>query len=337
MVDNIDAADTIKGEKICTMSGAVSKLFFSDSYLVSLTSQSSHFFEVCRPDYDTCVVSFGEFGRSRTDFVDMPYDVYVRNTKNGPELCIADGGASITKVVDLEQSFKKAHTVVKKVVKRPSGICGYEYHFIQKSEKDYAFYKELSYNDARDHIYFTPCFGFSKQGEMAEYDLYPAILPIDDYDILSAAYAGNIEVKPDQTKCVLVHRFVDLMDIVDLDKQTVTGVKVKESYDFDIFTTIKDASLVAESLKAFNVNSSVTDNYIFQLKSDMTIKEMMEIEVNEHIPYYSTVVVSDWEGNVLRKFVINEALRAIAYDEKSEFLYGVDNYGCLFRYKVSLK
>ncbi|UKK51105.1 hypothetical protein L6472_00470 [Prevotella sp. E13-17] len=336
-IEYVGVSDTLKGEKLNTQFGVVSKLFFVNTYLVGLTSQSSHFLEVCRPEYDTCVVSFGEFGRSRNDFVDMPYDVHARDTKRGPELYIADGGSSITKVVDLELSFKKGRTVVKKVIKRPSSICGYEYHVIQKSEKDYAFYKELSYHDSRDHIYFTPSIGFNKQGEETVYDLYPKILPIDDYDILSAAYAGDIEVRPDLAKCVLVHRFIDLIDIVDLDKQTVTGVKVKESYNFDYFTTIKDASLVAESLKAFNINASVTDNYIFQLKSDMTIKEMMEIEVNEHIPYHSTVVVSDWEGKVLRSFVINEVLRAIAYDEKSEFLYGVDNYGCLFRYKVSLK
>jgi len=336
-IDYAGASDTLKGEQLNTQFGVVSKLYFVDTYLIGLTSQASRFFEVYRPDYDTCVTCFGEYGRSRNDFVDAPYEAFVRASKSGIELCVADGGARITKVIDLERSYQKSKTVVKSVIKRPSSICGYEYHVIQKSEKDYAFYKELSYHDSRDHIYFTPSIGFNKQGEETVYDIYPKILPIDDYEILSAAYAGDIEVRPDLAKCVLVHLFIDQIDIVDLNEQHVTGVRGKGAYDFEYFTTIKDASLVAESLKAFNVNASVTDNYIFQLKSDMTIKEMMEIEVNEHIPYHSTVVVSDWEGKVLRSFVINEVLRAIAYDEKSEFLYGVDNYGCLFRYKVSLK
>ena len=111
-IEYAGVSDTLKGEKLNTQFGVVSKLYFVNTYLVGLTSQSSHFLEVCRPEYDTCVVSFGEFGRSRNDFVDMPYDVYARDTKRGPELYIADGGSSITKVVDLELSFKKGRTVV---------------------------------------------------------------------------------------------------------------------------------------------------------------------------------------------------------------------------------
>ena len=84
-IEYVGVSDTLKGEKQNTQFGVVSKLYFVNTYLVGLTSQASRFFEVYRPDYDTCVTCFGEYGRSRNDFVDAPYEAFVKASKSGIE------------------------------------------------------------------------------------------------------------------------------------------------------------------------------------------------------------------------------------------------------------
>jgi len=335
VAEDTSAMDTLNGKKLIHQFGTVSKLYFSDSYLIALTAQSTHFFEICRPEYDTCMIYFGEYGHSKNEFVNAPYEIFIRKSSDTHELYLADENARITKIIDLDQSIKIGKAVVKKVVKRPNHLSGFEYHFIYRNEKDFAYYKELSYKDARDNIFYPPCYVFGNQGEDIERDVYPSIIPVKDYDILSVAYAGELEVSPNLSKCVLVHRFIDIIDIVDLENKKVVGVMGKDSYDFNYFSTIEDASLLTKAVKAYNINASVTDDYIFQLKSDLSILEMLEIEENDEIPYTSTVIVSNWDGHILHKFIINDVLRAIAYDEKNKFLYGVDNNGALFKYNVS--
>ncbi len=334
VLEDVNISDTLVGEKLIPQFGIASKLYYSDSYLIGLTAQSSRFFEICRPESDTCITSFGEYGRTKNDFINAPYELYIKENSGSHELYLADENAHLTKVIDLEKSYFYGKAVVTKTIRRPNQLSGFEYHLIYRNEKDWAYYKELSYKDARDNLYYSPNYAIRKQGEDTEFDIYPSVIPIKDYEVMSMAYAGEFEVSPDLTKCVLVHRFIDIIDIFDIDKEKVIGVMGKDSYGFDLFSSISDVSVLMNRVKAFNINASVTNNYIFQLKSNLSISEILKIEEGDNIPYSSIVVVSNWEGKILHKFIIDNTLRAIAYDEDNKVLYGVDDDGILFKYSI---
>lgn len=335
LADSTNIADTLRGEALQPKFGTISELYYVNERLIALTDKSSQFFQICKPEVDTCVISFGEYGHSRDEFIDMPLELYIKKHNNGHDLYLSDNNGRITKIIDFEASIANKKPIVRKIIKHPHEKTGYDYHIFYLASDKYTYYKELSYNDARDNIYFPPEYGFCSPKETLVKKIYPTIIPTSDNTIRSIAYAGKTEISPNSQKIVLMHHFTDILDIVDNEHKTITGVMHKGSISFDYFLEINSFDSMDMSVNGFNIDVSVTDNHIFVLKTYMTIKEILEGEAIGDVNYKPFLVIYDWNGNALQKMVIDNGLRSIAYNEGEHILYGVDDNGTLFKYNLS--
>ena len=64
-------------------------------------------------------------------------------------------------------------------------------------------------------------------------------------------------------------------------------------------------------------------------RGGLTTKEQMDGTKNLHLHVF------DWDGNFIYDISLSERLRAIALDESSKTLYGVDTFDNIYKYDMS--
>jgi len=89
--------------------------------------------------------------------------------------------------------------------------------------------------------------------------------------------------------------------------------------------------IVSESM-AFSLDSklgfpSITtnDSYIFALYSENTLKDA--IEKRDEIFYCNVILIYDWDGNPVKKLLLDKPVRSISFNKKHNMIYcvGLDN------------
>lgn len=120
-------------------------------------------------------------------------------------------------------------------------------------------------------------------------------------------------IKPDGTKIAQGMTRLCQLNIVDLEKETISGYRIKGTPDFSIFKT--DMS----NTKYYYSKAHCDDTYIYALYAGV------ENEKLEEFQGFDILHIFDWEGNFVKKIRLTYPVRSIWYDKINEFLYGYND------------
>ncbi|SFU05025.1 TolB-like 6-blade propeller-like [Algoriphagus locisalis] len=183
-------------------------------------------------------------------------------------------------------------------------------------QKKYASFKigEQSYEElAIDYPYLSP-----------EMKSIPNSIPMSQQ--------GKFRIKPDGTSLLFTHSSNPFFDILEIENNNIT-LKFRmegEAPDFIGSDSPKSMSAVMTDENKYGfVGSSTTDDFIYLLYSGKT-----RIQENEN--YANEIWVFDWDGNLIKKFLLDQEVNQIAVSSNDEFLisYHDDGKPNLTRYDL---
>lgn len=147
---------------------------------------------------------------------------------------------------------------------------------------------------------------------------YPAYSEIENNDLVKALnYLSEIRIKPDNSKMVIGSYIGGIFEIFDLDKIPDTISLIKRSTfhlpQFEIAKDIhKNLYCTENTIYGFE-NIFVTDNFIYALYFDQ----------NKESNFPNRILVFDWDGEVVKQYIIDKALHGLCVDEVNFKIYGM--------------
>ncbi|MEI6865151.1 BF3164 family lipoprotein [Flavicella sp.] len=153
--------------------------------------------------------------------------------------------------------------------------------------------------------------------QFGEFKYLPEDKPFSSY---KTAYEPFILSKPSDDKIVLIYRFSDIIEIFDSNTTKSIAIHGPEMFYADFNSmSIKSMSIMARNSKTriSFVNCAVTDNYIYALYSGKLFNTK-----NSNFGMY--VFVYDWNGNPIKKLILDREAFSIAVSKNDKDIYIYD-------------
>ncbi|MGV8096466.1 MAG: BF3164 family lipoprotein [Mangrovibacterium sp.] len=146
--------------------------------------------------------------------------------------------------------------------------------------------------------------------------------------LFKSVYQSFIFTKPTGDKIVLPYRYIDAIEIFDTETRSSIAIHGPEEYDIKYVALPNGMSRTDETRFAF-VNGTVTNEYIYLAYSGRTRKSS-----NSHDGNY--IYVYDWDGNPIRKLILNRYIQGLAVSKDDNILYTFDvNTGFLIQAQIN--
>jgi hypothetical protein len=145
------------------------------------------------------------------------------------------------------------------------------------------------------------------------YNPYNGFIPVSN-EFFSGWWYGECygsmdRIKPDKSKMAMGMRAVDQINIIDIATGNITGYRSIGTPDFEYLRHDPN------NYKAYYVYLCVDDKYIYGIRS-VTGKLRGEEARN-----LNTINVFDWDGNFIRKIVLDKTAIKITLDPVNKYLY----------------
>lgn len=326
---NREITDTLQGERLRTQVFGIRDLKCADSLLVLTTANDSCLINVVDVKRDCVVAVFGSKGNARNEFSQEPYICYINNERGGRYLYVSD--QITTKVIDLTASVAEGGLVLDDVLK-PAEYDIFTIHFYYgKGNK--VTYKDVSYEDARDEVYYVPEVRVfqSAEDKGQKVNLYKEIVKTIDPGLQFTAYFSEWGMDPLGIKFVIAHNALDLFSVVDIASGRSIGVWSRGAYGFERFEEIPSLEKALDRLVCYTRDLCVTEHFIFLLQDGRPVRYAQNNDMSGYVP---KVKIFDFDGNLRAAFACRERLEYIAFDEQSLTLYGVDDEDYVYRYDL---
>ncbi|MDD4755786.1 MAG: BF3164 family lipoprotein [Prolixibacteraceae bacterium] len=151
-----------------------------------------------------------------------------------------------------------------------------------------------------------------------------------EFSAVKTAYQCFIHVKPTGDKIVLAYRFTDAIEIFDLKAQKNMLIHGPERFNAD-FQPAKNTMYRTDKTRFAFVGGggTVTDNYIYMCYSGDLAKK-------SGATYAKYIYVYDWDGNPVRKLILDRQIEGLAVSEDDSVIYAFDvNTGFLIQAKIN--
>lgn len=152
--------------------------------------------------------------------------------------------------------------------------------------------------------------------EYGKFSIVPNNIPFISFKF---AYETFIFTKPTGDKIVLPYRFLDAIEIYDIKTQTSVLMHGPEGFDVKFKPLPNGIERTKETRFAF-VNGAVTNKYIYMSYSGRSC--------DQNNSYYGNCVyVYDWDGNPIRKLVIDRQIEGlvVSADDKTMYAYDINS------------
>jgi hypothetical protein len=134
-------------------------------------------------------------------------------------------------------------------------------------------------------------------------------VPKDAALIPEAFFSSNDALKPDGSKIVLAMSKLPQLNVLDTHTGKVAGYRMKDGPGFSLFETGMNG------WKAYYIRVQADDNFIY---ASWWGKEPWGI--NE-IPPINTLLMLDWQGNLINEFIMDQPVHEIRLDPVRNRLY----------------
>jgi len=165
----------------------------------------------------------------------------------------------------------------------------------------------------------------NKVNEFGKIESIPDDMTLNAY---KAAHECFIHVKPACDKIVLSYRFTDAIEIYDIKTQKSIMVHGPDGFNAEGKPNGSSWYRTDKTRFAFvSGGGTVTNQYIYMLYSGDLWKD-------RNSRYAKCIFVYDWDGNPIRKLVLNRQIQGIAVSEDDITMYAFDvNTGYLIQSK----
>ena len=146
--------------------------------------------------------------------------------------------------------------------------------------------------------------------------------------LFKSIYQSLIFSKPTGDKLVLPYRYLDAIEIFNTETGSGITILGPERYDVKYIPLPHGMSRTDETRFAF-VNGAVTNEYIYLAYSGRTKKDSNSYDGN-------FIYVYDWNGNPVKKLILNRSIQGMAVSKDNKTLYAFDvNTGFLIQAKIN--
>lgn len=314
----------LSSEQVSFICSKANSIFVLNPYIILLTDDDGGYVKVySTQDKETIPpVSLCPRGRANNEFILCDFSGQFGHNPSGDILMYLQDIQQM-KIINLSQSIVKEITVIEKMIDVGSIYQGRVF----MSDTAVVLKKNhVSYEDARDNIYEPATFVLAdRKKPLAP---YKRILKNDNFPTLPLhVYSGVMRLSPDRTKAVEALGYLDIINIIDLNKGSILSLKRDGGYSFSDIETMSDSELEAKMMIT-NTCVCVTDRYIMALRSG---KPAIENDVSAR-----EVIVFDWNGNIIKLFELDNEAVSIAFDETTDLLYCLNDEGQVFKTHINL-
>jgi hypothetical protein len=178
--------------------------------------------------------------------------------------------------------------------------------FLANNQGEQQYQGEGSFIPPAYHLY-----NVHTKKKIKSYEPYNAFIPLSDkfYDMAleTDCYYSMDHIKPDKSKLAMAMYLMDQINILDLTTGKIKGYRNKIAPDFNY---LRDAP---SDLKAYYIDLCVDDKYIYGFYSSTN-----EFRGNM---CSNLINVFDWDGNVIKKIVLDRIALQSAFDPVNKYLY----------------
>lgn len=163
-----------------------------------------------------------------------------------------------------------------------------------------------------------------------EYGKYEKASEEMDLRALKAAHECFIHVKPSREKLVLAYRFTDAIEIFDTKTYKSIFIHGPERFDAEGESNGSHWYRTNKTRFAFvSGGGTVTNKFIYMLYSG-------SFTSNRNLRYANCIYVYDWDGNPIRKLVLDKQIEGLVVSEDDKMIYAYDvNSGYIMRSSIN--
>ena len=170
-----------------------------------------------------------------------------------------------------------------------------------------------TFSDSKNRLIFT-----DSEGAVIKerFPMFPAPSDNIPQTIHNLSFQSVLKVKPDNSKVIVVNRYADLIEIYDLQNDTMKRIKTHGNFDpvYKIMNVDGNAVMGQDDQMRFGyIDVTVSDTKIYTLYSG-------RIRGEGKANYADIVCVFDWDGNFITSYKIDNRAIAIALKNDREFL-----------------
>ena len=226
-------------------------------------------------------------------------------------------------------SLKKILTINKSKAIAPNASHIFNEYKVKENHSMIDFKDSLHYFSigSTQSVFKVQEYNLVSDREIKEYAEYNDIPHNISFDSFKSAYQFFIYSKPTGDKFVLSYRFLDAIEIYDTNTGKDIVIHGPEGYDVK-FKPLERGMIRTDETRFAFVNGTVTDKYIYMSYSGSFC--------NSDKSYYgSSIYVYDWNGNPIRKLVLNRLIDGLVVSENDKILYAYDiNTGFLIQAEI---
>lgn len=164
--------------------------------------------------------------------------------------------------------------------------------------------------------------------EYGEFKNIPDNVPFDAY---KSAHECFILTKPLGKKAVLFYRYTDVIEIFNTEKHTSLAIKGPAGIETDLDIMKLDngnISIRNKNTRFTFLNGAVTDKFIYLLFSG-------NLHDSEYLDYGNYIYVYDWEGNPVKRLILDRSILSFTVTEDNKNMYAFDpNTGYVIQTKL---
>lgn len=196
--------------------------------------------------------------------------------------------------------------------------------FSQREKHNYSVFNSIIINDSL-RVFTGPFDSYQylltniSTGNSTFYQEYPDLGTLKSIQTATKAhgYQGHFTAIFGKNRFAFLSSLVGFFEICEIKDNEVIPV-FRKSYGVPDLYVVQNRTALTPDLPYYFNSLSSTNEYVFTIYSGRTIREHGEEE------YYAgnNLLVFDWNGNPVKRFVLDSYIRTFALDKKNMRLYG---------------
>jgi len=317
-IDSV-TCDVLKGTLLPLNMADVDVFYCIDSVLlIHRTTFFEYPYEVYNKQTLDSVTGFGRKGRARNEFMANPVN-YTKQTitRNGDVIIpLMDG--SICKELNFNKTMDTRFPVIEGTRDGVHYNFGSAVLYGNDYEKTFSFidgHDDVLYNDAETLPQFIYTDEKENKKEICVYSRYPDN-PAGVEEI-QTFYSGLLFKKPGDNIVAQPLNRMSYVMYYDLDKHKYHAVHVREAKTFEDGIPSDEQELM---IRSFLDDGVVTNDFLLVVYYGNDIMKMGKIDTD----YRGRILMLDWEGNLVKTYILHNWVNKFAFDSNNNVLYGAN-------------
>lgn len=274
-------------------------------------------------DTDSTLLEFGRVGRGPGEYITLT--TAQQFVDRDGHLCLWTHNTDLyTMLVDITESVKQQRLVYIETIELGS-IYRQRGGLMILPDGDRFVKFPVTYNDARDNIYFSPRYAYfsPENKQVKELKFFNGkTFSLSESDFVNAkllVFDGRVKVTKDGTKAVDAYLHADHLNFLDLVNNKGFSVSHSKGLTADELSSMSMENMMQKYVNVYN-DVEVTDSHVLALYSGKP-----ESPDGAAVPDVNSAIrIFDWDGTPLALVNLDRELRNIAYDERTKRIYGLE-------------